>query len=92
MRRLALDIPLPIDLRQAAVDLFDSDGTCICGRILKPLDGRLFLCSVVPNKNISKLAAYCLNCARVINHALLMCKSVVHSNTETAPVEIRGAV
>jgi hypothetical protein len=82
--RLVLKVPLAQDQKQAVKYLMDAEGLCVCGRFLKPTDGKFCLGQVNTHyfpdpkgKNLLIVAAYCFACANRINDVLKSLRGIL---------------
>lgn len=80
--RLILAVPLSNEQAQATKHLMDTPGTCSCGRILKPMDGKFVLgqinsvySTVADAKNTLVVCIYCEHCFKKINGMFLDLKN-----------------
>lgn len=77
MNRLVGEVHTPIEVDQIARFLFDGEGTCTCGRVLKKLDAKLILATVLPTQHKMLIGAYCLMCSQRINMTLKQLRNVI---------------
>lgn len=84
--RLAYKLRLPLEMQQLGNQMLDSEGFCVCGRLISRLEGKFLLAAVVPSQFTTILAAYCQPCSQVINRTLKSLRSANYMDkTESVP-------
>lgn len=86
-KRLVLTGSLAKEQAQAVKHLMDSEGLCTCGRFFRRTDAKLCLGQINTDyfpdpkyKNTLVIAAYCVECATLINNTLISLKGANASN------------
>lgn len=84
--RLAYKLHLPIEMQQLGNQMLDSEGFCVCGRLIGRWEGKFLLAAVVPSKETTILAAYCQPCSQILNNTLLRLRKANYmDSTESVP-------